>query len=321
METSVPTTNSDTSLLSHQLVPCDENEDDGTDVVYSYDYPIGCRFQPKDHELIEEYLFKKVLKKPLPMYEIKEINVYNYNPSRLANMYEEDEDGKMHYFFTSRDKKYLNGARPNRAAGDGYWKATGKDKDIFSQKTNRLIGKKKTLVFYKGKQPNGKKTSWIMHEYRLEPAVPRNRLGKSMELDQVLVRIYNRSAQEDETNSVDENNEQVVNSVSSEKEQNINSGSSPVISENHMFCGFDVKEDAFYDEYKGDAILDLMNGDPSMEKGLNELYGTFLQNPNPSWSNVLEAGYQPHPIAVAPMEYPMTNVGYFLPPNIPFNTM
>jgi len=71
---------------------------------------------------------------------------------------------KEWYFFSPRDRKYPNGSRPNRAAGSGYWKATGADKPIGKLKP---MGIKKALVFYAGKAPKGVKTNWIMHEYRL----------------------------------------------------------------------------------------------------------------------------------------------------------
>lgn len=71
------------------------------------------------------------------------------------------------YFFSPRERKYPNGARPNRAATTGYWKATGTDKPIISSGGTQKVGVKKALVFYGGKPPKGVKTNWIMHEYRL----------------------------------------------------------------------------------------------------------------------------------------------------------
>lgn len=70
------------------------------------------------------------------------------------------------YFFSHKDKKYPTGTRTNRATKAGFWKATGRDKAIYRK--HILIGMRKTLVFYKGRAPNGQKSDWIMHEYRLE---------------------------------------------------------------------------------------------------------------------------------------------------------
>ena len=70
------------------------------------------------------------------------------------------------YFFSHKDKKYPTGTRTNRATGAGFWKATGRDKPIYARSC--LVGMRKTLVFYKGRAPNGQKSDWIMHEYRLE---------------------------------------------------------------------------------------------------------------------------------------------------------
>ena len=89
---------------------------------------------------------------------------------------------KEWYFFSPRDRKYPNGSRPNRAAGTGYWKATGADKPIGHPKP---VGIKKALVFYAGKAPRGEKTNWIMHEYRLADVDRSARKKNSL-------RVYNK---------------------------------------------------------------------------------------------------------------------------------
>ncbi|KAK3411335.1 hypothetical protein EUGRSUZ_I00100 [Eucalyptus grandis] len=150
--------------------------------------PAGFRFHPTDDELVNDYLIRKCASHAISVPFIAEIDLYKFDPWVLPEMALYGE--KEWYFFSPRDRKYPNGSRPNRAAGTGYWKATGADKPIGRPKT---LGIKKALVFYAGKAPRGVKTNWIMHEYRLANIDRSAGKKKNSRLDDwVLCRIHNK---------------------------------------------------------------------------------------------------------------------------------
>ncbi|KAK8502054.1 hypothetical protein V6N13_064157 [Hibiscus sabdariffa] len=168
--------------------------------------PPGFRFHPTDEELILHYLKKKLSSSPFPVSIIADVDIYKFDPWDLPDKAAFGE--KEWYFFSPRDRKYPNGARPNRAAASGYWKATGTDKVIVTSsmadgrgEVQENIGVKKALVFYKGRPPKGIKTNWIMHEYRLADNPnsnfnnrPLKSKDSSMRLDDwVLCRIYKKT--------------------------------------------------------------------------------------------------------------------------------
>ncbi|THU47721.1 hypothetical protein C4D60_Mb09t18620 [Musa balbisiana] len=98
--------------------------------------PPGFRFHPTDEELVVHYLKKKAASAPLPVAIITEVDLYKFDPWELpgkANFGEQEW-----YFFSPRDRKYPNGARPNRAATSGYWKATGTDKPVLTSGGNQV---------------------------------------------------------------------------------------------------------------------------------------------------------------------------------------
>jgi hypothetical protein len=173
--------------------------------------PPGFRFHPTDEELVMYYLCRKCGGLPIAAPVITEVDLYKFEPWKLPEKAAGAPDAKEWYFFSPRDRKYPNGSRPNRAAGTGYWKATGADKPVGSP---RPVAIKKALVFYAGKPPKGVKTNWIMHEYRLadvdRSAAARKKTNNALRLDDwVLCRIYNKKGVIEKYDTVDSGADEV----------------------------------------------------------------------------------------------------------------
>ncbi|KAK1396492.1 NAC domain-containing protein [Heracleum sosnowskyi] len=149
----------------------------------------GFRFHPTDEELVRYYLTRKACGKPFRFQAVSEIDVYKSEPWELAGFSSLSSRDLEWYFFSPVDRKYGNGCRLNRATGRGYWKATGKDRMV--RHKGQTIGMKKTLVFHSGRAPDGKRTNWVMHEYRLSD-IELQKSGVAQDAF-VLCRIFEKS--------------------------------------------------------------------------------------------------------------------------------
>ncbi|KAL7257316.1 hypothetical protein ACSBR1_003592 [Camellia fascicularis] len=149
----------------------------------------GFRFHPTEEELLSFYLKNMIFGKKLRPDIIGFLNIYHHDPWDLPGLAKIGE--REWYFFVPRDKKHGSGGRPNRTTETGFWKATGSDRKIVSlSEPKRMLGLRKTLVFYKGRAPRGSKTDWVMNEYRL----PDSFLSPSLYLkDIVLCKIYRKA--------------------------------------------------------------------------------------------------------------------------------
>ncbi|KAJ8759160.1 hypothetical protein K2173_004167 [Erythroxylum novogranatense] len=150
----------------------------------------GFRFHPTDEELVSYYLKRKVSNKPVRFDCIAEVDIYKNEPWDLSDKSRLKTRDQEWYFFGALDKKYGNGARMNRATGRGYWKATGKDREV--RGGSQVIAMKKTLVFHSGRAPGGQRTNWVMHEYRLVDE-ELDRLRTSQNDSYVLCRVFHKN--------------------------------------------------------------------------------------------------------------------------------
>ncbi|CAI0384495.1 unnamed protein product [Linum tenue] len=128
---------------------------------------VGYRFHPRDDELVNHYLRRKLLNLSTGRVSIPEIKVYSFDPWDLLGLVDNKLDEWIFYCYCPRDYKYVNSKRSNRTTKSGHWKPTGKIREVKIKRTKKKIGIKKTLVFYKkGKgYPRGIITEYVMHEY------------------------------------------------------------------------------------------------------------------------------------------------------------
>ncbi|KAI9186387.1 hypothetical protein LWI28_016747 [Acer negundo] len=157
--------------------------------------PPGFRFHPRDDELVCDYLINKITHSDTFLFI--EVDLNKCEPWDIPAKGESEvmatglAINRYNYGVILRDRKYATGLRTNRATASGYWKATGKDRAV--HRKGKLVGMRKTLVFYQGRAPKGTKTDWVMHEFRLEasPFVP----SALKEEDWVLCRVLYKNRQ------------------------------------------------------------------------------------------------------------------------------
>ncbi|KAG6510061.1 NAC domain-containing protein 22-like [Zingiber officinale] len=151
----------------------------------------GFRFHPTEEELLDFYLRQMAHGRKLNFDIIGTLNIYLHEPWELPGLAKIGE--REWYFFVPRDRRSSNGGRPNRTTERGFWKATGSDRPIRrASEPRRVLGVKKTLVFYRGRAPRGTKTDWVMNEYRL----PESSTGAGdmpLKEDIVLCKVYRKA--------------------------------------------------------------------------------------------------------------------------------
>lgn len=132
---------------------------------------VGYRFHPTDKELVDHYLWNKILDRDSLVQAIKEVGgLFNKDPWELPCFSNIKSADQVWYFFSRRE----DNKRVKRTTDKGFWKVTGKARNV---KGKRGSAVKKTLVFYEGRTTNAKWTPWVIHEYTFTATFPDNKEG------------------------------------------------------------------------------------------------------------------------------------------------
>ncbi|OWM69015.1 NAC domain-containing protein 90-like [Punica granatum] len=135
----------------------------------------GFRFYPTEEELVSFFLLNQLegrnpegMRRVIPV-----IHIYEKEPWNLPQLAGDQCQGdtEQWFFFVPRQENEARGGRLSRSTDLGYWKATGSPGYVYSS-DHQVIGVKRSMVFYLGKAPTGRKTKWKMNEYKAIDRMP-----------------------------------------------------------------------------------------------------------------------------------------------------
>lgn len=141
-----------------------------------FQLPPGCRFHPSEEQLIRYYLTGKNTTGALSSSDhnvfgfnaIGELDLYGYEPFNLPDTacFGFGHGGRRRhwYCYTARVLK----EKGRRKAGGGFWKRTGRVRDVVVGKDKVTLGRRTTFAFYLGNSSKSAvRTDWVMFEYAL----------------------------------------------------------------------------------------------------------------------------------------------------------
>ncbi|XP_050237444.1 NAC domain-containing protein 69-like [Mercurialis annua] len=136
---------------------------------------VGHRFHPTDEELVSYFLKHKIDGHDfLVDDDIHLIDLCKFDPWDLPGFASQGSNDQVWYFFYKREVKYKNAGRTryNRSTKSGHWKPTGAERSVKAKRSTKVIGIKRTLVFYLRATPKEVKTNWVIHEYEPKAISP-----------------------------------------------------------------------------------------------------------------------------------------------------